>query len=331
MADPGPAAVLAGNVHLDRLLLPPRRGASFAVQREFLKRLRAERYDWVLDLFGNPRSAWITLLSGAPLRAGYAYRLRRHAFTHAVERNVERRYQVAVNLGLLSALGVPDDGLETEMVLEAAEKRWAGAALSDLGLEPGAGKPLVALNPTGTWPAKKWPIRYWIELVHQWSAVAGARPLLLWGPGDETDARRIAEGAKGLVAVAPPTDLRQLASLIARCDLLIGNDGAPQHIARALGVATLTLHGPTWGISWCPPKDPRHRFLQHFPPCGPCDRTRCPHPPVPRPDGRVHQECLVKIPPTRVTAVALEMLEWSGGRSAPGKNGGDAISGAQPA
>ncbi len=308
LADPGPAAVLDGNPHLDHLLLSPRRGASFSDQWRFLRKVRSIRYDWVLDLFGNPRSAWTALLSGAPLRAGYAYRGRRHAFTHAIPKNVVRKYQVLVNLGLIESLGVPGDGLDTEMVLEGAERRWAGETLEGLGVPPGRQRPLVALNPTGTWSAKKWPLTYWRELVGLLNEDPGTKPLVLWGPGDEPDVERIVDGLQDKVVLAPRTDLRQLAALISGTDLLIGNDGAPQHIARALGVRTLTLHGPTWGISWCPPGDSRHCFLQHFLPCGPCDRTRCPHPPLPRSGGHAHKECMMKIPPSRVASVARGML-----------------------
>jgi ADP-heptose:LPS heptosyltransferase len=320
LAEAGPASVLLGNPHIDRLLLPPRRRAPLREQAAFLRKLRAEGYDWVLDLFGNPRSAWMTLFSGAPLRAGYAYRVRRHAFTHPVEGNRVRRYQVLVNQGVLDALGVPADGIATEMFLESAERDWASTTLEGLGFRRGPGRPLVALAATGTWPIRRWPGSYWRELISLLNRDPGEKPLLLWGPGEEADLNRIVEGIAGQVRVAPRTDLRQLAALLSKADLLIGNNSAPQHIARALGVATLTIDGPTWGLSWCPPSDPRHRFLQHFTSCGPCDRTECPHPALPRPGGNTHKECLTKIPPSRVAAVAREMLAMrAGGPAADGR------------
>ncbi len=309
LADLVPSAVLQNNPRLSNLLVAPRRGAPLLEQLRFLRGVRASGYDWVLDLFGNPRSAWVSLLSGAPLRAGYAYRVRRWAYTHAVPMNRVRRYQPLVNLGVLEHLGVPSDGVDTEMFLTPQEREAARESLKKAGWDPGLGRPRIALNPSGTWSAKKWPVAHWRELAAELRRKFDALPLLLWGPGDEADVNRILEGMPGQVVVAPRTNLRELAALIGEMDLVIGNDGAPQHMAQALGVSTLTLFGPTWGLSWCRPSDARHRFLQHFPPCGPCDRTTCPNPTLPRSRGQAHKECLVKIVPSRVATVAMEMLD----------------------
>ena len=91
-------------------------------------------------------------------------------------------------------------------------------------------------------------------------------------------------------------------------DLLIGNDGTPQHMAQARGVKSLTLCGPHWGLSWTKPQDPRHRYLQHFLDCGPCDLNLCPFPNREGAAPHVHQECLLKITPPMVLQTAREML-----------------------
>ena len=64
----------------------------------FLYSLRDYHYDWVLDLAAEPRSAWLTLATGASIRAGYAFRLRKWAFNHPIPKNKIRKYQAEVNL-----------------------------------------------------------------------------------------------------------------------------------------------------------------------------------------------------------------------------------------
>ncbi|MGH7739338.1 MAG: glycosyltransferase family 9 protein, partial [bacterium] len=276
LADSAPAQLIQKNPHLTQVLTAPARGSAFSVYWDFLKKLRAAHYDLVFDLFGNPRSAWITRWTGARTRAGYAYRVRKWAYTHPVPMNRQRKYQVDVNLGVLSHLGIPDDGIHTEIILDEAEKNQGEALFEGWGL--GKGKGLrVGLNPTGTWSAKRWPIQYWRDLILLLAETSVEKPILLTGPGDAEILGTLTRGLEAKIRMAPPTNLRQLAGVIGRLDLIIGNDGAPQHIAQALGVKSLTLFGPTWGVSWNKPDDPRHLFLQDAPPCGPCDQTVCPN------------------------------------------------------
>ena len=63
--------LVEGNPHLDRVLaVPAKQSASelFA----FIRSIRREKYDVLLDFHGGPRASWITLLGGAKLKVGYA-------------------------------------------------------------------------------------------------------------------------------------------------------------------------------------------------------------------------------------------------------------------
>ncbi len=306
LTDSLPGTLLSGNPHVNRHWVSPPRNAPLWEQIDYLRRLRREKFDLVLDLFGNPRSAWMTYATGAPTRAGYAYRFRRHAYTHPVPMNRVRKYQVEVNLDVLRHLGVPDDGARTELFLRDSERLWAGDFFRRF-LIPRS-EFLVGLNPTGSWSAKRWPLEYWTTLVER-MAGKGLRPLVLWSPGDPEGVRAWADKRGDKVVLAPPTDLRQLMALISELGLLVGNDGAPQHIAQALGVKTLTLFGPTWGLSWNPPSDKRFRFLQTFPPCGPCDKTLCPYSDTPDAEGRYRQECMAELKPEAVWDEAERMMD----------------------
>lgn len=53
---------------------------------KFIKRLRANRYDLVFDLFGNPRSALLALATGAPVRVGFEFRGRKYAYNKVISR-----------------------------------------------------------------------------------------------------------------------------------------------------------------------------------------------------------------------------------------------------
>src|SRR5881296_2236111 len=47
--------------------------------------VRNRKYDLVIDLFGNPRSALVTFFSGASYRVGYRFNWRRYCYNIVVE------------------------------------------------------------------------------------------------------------------------------------------------------------------------------------------------------------------------------------------------------
>jgi len=298
--------IVRHNPYLNRVMVYPDKTEGVGALIHFISRLRHEKYDWVIDLAAEPRSAWLTFFTGAPLRAGYAFRFRQWAFNQRVPKNKVRKYQGEVNLDIVRALGVPDQGNQTEIYLDQEDKDWAEELFRQNELNGMQYR--IGLNPTGTWSSKRWPVAHWralIELIHQ---QLGVKPVLLGAPSDGGLIAEIRSGLEDKTLVIPQTTLSQAAAFVSHLDLLIGNDGTPQHFAQAFGTKSLTLCGPHWGMSWVKPGDFRHRFLQHFLDCGPCDLNVCPHPKVAVAGGHVHQECLLKITPAAVLGVAKEML-----------------------
>ncbi len=69
---------------------------------------------------------------------------------------------------------------------------------------------------------------------------SGRRPLVAWGPGEESLARSVVEAAPGAV-LAPPTDLDALAALLAATGCTVCNNSGPLHLSVAVGAPTLGL------------------------------------------------------------------------------------------
>src|SRR6185436_2603103 len=77
------------------------------------------------------------------------------------------------------------------------------------------------------------------ERFRELAARIGPKALAVWGPGERELAERI--GAR----VAPPTNLRELAWLLQKAEVVIGGDTGPLHLADALGTKVIGLYGPT--------------------------------------------------------------------------------------
>ncbi len=249
-----------------------------------MARLRARRFDAVVDFFSNPGSAQLTRISGAPLRIGYAFRGRRWAYTHPVAPPTGLTYAAADKLLLLEPLGIaprptqgPGAALLPELFLAEQERRFARETLAALGVADG--DLLVALCPTSRQPYKVWPARHFARLADGLIERHGAKVLMISGPGEEpfVDAVRRAMARRALPSIAPPS-LLEMAALLERCRLFVGNDGGPRHFAVAVGTPTVAVFGRPFPEHWTPPGMTEHRTASYDPGCkNACTYPRCSH------------------------------------------------------
>ncbi|MEJ2060256.1 MAG: lipopolysaccharide heptosyltransferase I [Gammaproteobacteria bacterium] len=234
-------------------------------RRAFRKRLRAQRYDLVLDAQGLIKSAVVARLARGP-RAG----LNRHsareplaALAYRQRIDVPKGQHAVVRLRALfaAALGYPVPQTPVDY----------GIARDRLPAVDTARQSLVFLHGT-TWPSKQWPESYWKTLAGQ-AASAGLEVLLPWGSDAEHErARRIAEisGAR----VLPRLGLSELAATIAAARGVVGVDTGLAHLAAALSVPAVILYGATRPALTGTYGENQIHLNADFP-CSPCLRREC--------------------------------------------------------
>ncbi len=275
LAEEGPAQAAIGHPGVDRVLVLDRALHSvLPASPSLLWRLRARRYDWVIDLYGNPRSALLAAWTGAKVRVGPARRGRRRLYTHAIAPAVKPLSAVAHHLRSLEALGL--SSIERAPRIELTERERAeGRARLDEAARPDA--PRVGLHPGNRWPAKRWPEQRFAALARAISRM-GARPVVLAGPGEERLAGRVASGAGGRegAPVLGPLPLRAYWSVIGALDALVTVDGSPLHAGPAVGTPTVGILGPTEPEIWFPyGREDGHQLLSREIWCRPCHRHEC--------------------------------------------------------
>jgi ADP-heptose:LPS heptosyltransferase len=275
-----------------------------------LRRLRAARYDLVVDYLGSPRTAWWTVLSGAALRVGYDLPGRRFAYNLRVPRNRAagvplRQFAGEAFLDPLRALGLDPEPWRAPARSGGDLERNGSAALGReyrdwLPQWRQQTAPRIALVLSASWPAKAWPAEHAARLAAALQG-AGTIPLLVPGPQDGELVAAIRRRMPAL-ATAPPTTLPELADLLAHADVFVGTDNGARHLAALIGLPTVTLFGPTDHVGWNP-GDPRHVPVRTGEPCSPCDLTTCPVPGHP---------CMSGLTPERVLAAVRAILEREG-------------------
>jgi predicted lipopolysaccharide heptosyltransferase III len=207
-----------------------------------IRELRLRRYDVVIDLFSNPRSALLTFLSGAQTRVGFRFRVRRHAYNIKVEPRGDRLHAVEFNLDVLHALKIPVVTRQPRVAVDSSSVEAVAKFWQEHKLEK---RLVIGLNASGGWYTKRWPLESFARLGDRMHRELNAVILLIWGPGELDDIRSMAQMMQCPSLLAPQTTLKQLAALLSRLTLLVSNDAGPLHLAAAMGTPVVGIYGPT--------------------------------------------------------------------------------------
>jgi lipopolysaccharide heptosyltransferase II len=204
--------------------------------------LRKEKYDLIIDLWSNPKSAQITFLSGAKYRVGFAYRGRKYAYNILGTSEKGDHHSAEHNLELLKPLGVNIISKQIHYYVGEIEKLFAEEFFAENQLKNNF---VLGVIPSGGWDSKRCDKRKWVEICLAAIEKYKCKVLVIWGPGDEGDAEFIKDNLREFCILAPKSSLEQMAALISKCKLVIANDSGPMHISAALGIPTLGIFGPT--------------------------------------------------------------------------------------
>ena len=205
-------------------------------------KIRRRRYDLVIDLFGNPRSALVTFFSGSRYRVGYRFGWRRYCYNIVVNPRGGEVHNTEFNLDALRAISIPIINPVPQFFVTQKEIDFAHDFFKSANLESNK---VIAINPGGGWYTKRWLISHYARISDIIMEKYKAKILLLWGPGEENYVREIIKVMKNQAVQIPATNLKQLAAILQKCSLIVTNDSGPMHIAAAVGVPVVAIFGPT--------------------------------------------------------------------------------------
>lgn len=271
---------------VSRVIAFPRHG--FAIRApSFLRELRRETYDYVFDMQGLLKSAFVTRLARSGCRIGPSFHREGSRFFYDAvtgPRN-KQRHAIEENLDVLDHLGLPRAPATFPV-------HWTPPTDVPAG-------PRIALLPCSRWATKNWPVEHFIEAAR--GLANDARLFVFGAPGDAETCRRITGQVPGILNRCGQTSVMELGGYLSAMDLVITVDSGPMHIAAATGTPVLALFGATDPLR-TGPYGAAHRvlFLENLA-CRPCLSRTCRLSP---PDMR----CLRELTPARVISVAREML-----------------------
>ncbi|MDD2780989.1 lipopolysaccharide heptosyltransferase I [Sulfuricurvum sp.] len=215
-----------------------RKTKSFLLLRETIRTFRSHPiYDQIIDAQGLLKSAIVTsFIKGKvhgfdrnSIREKFAACFYDSTSTIPYEMNIIKRNVLVITEGLQIAYD-ENEILQKEPLFPLMEKNDSLHGDKNIAFVIGA-----------SWPSKCYPKEHFLTLCENLPYPCH----LIWGTDAEyQDAQWIAEHSENAY-IAPKMSLNELVSFIAHCDLTIGNDTGPTHMAWAMNKASITLFGPT--------------------------------------------------------------------------------------
>jgi ADP-heptose:LPS heptosyltransferase len=187
-----------------------------------------------INFHGGSRSQWITALSGAKWRAGFAH----HNITLAYNIRIGRAQQIlGVNRTVHTA-----EHLASAVFAMGAPLQEVPPAQLFAGESPIQGKYAV-LHPFASAPDKRWPSERFCE-VARYLQLWNIKPIFLAGSADDTSPFSPHQVFQSSLAEAK--------AVISKATVFIGNDSGPTHIAAAFGIPSVVLFSTSNPAIWGP-------------------------------------------------------------------------------
>jgi ADP-heptose:LPS heptosyltransferase len=269
----------------------------------FYRKVGRSRYDLIVDFQQLPRCRWVVLFSNAPVKLSYTPPWYNRFLYTNWDPKPTVGYAGGFKAGVLSPLGIEWHGEKPMIYVSEAERARGREILESFGVSEN--EPVITVDAAHRRYTRRWPAKYFGELL---KLISQKRPdirfYLIYGPGEKDVALEVmasAEIGNKCVMLDEHGNLREMAALIERAVLHIGNCSAPRHFAVGVDTPSLVTPGSS-SSAWTFPDKKHCEVVTPGLDCHPCGSEKC---------ARGDLSCLNDLKPEDVLPEALRMLELS--------------------
>jgi heptosyltransferase-1 len=246
IVEEGFAGVLENNPDINQILTVNLKAlksnkASIFQQIKSIRRYALTHYDLVIDAQGLIKSAVIAKLLGKRVAGFDVKSIREKSASWFYDVKFDCSYDtnaVVRNAFILSSpLGI---SITDEQILNKRPCLFFNDdAQIDSFLQKD--KKNIVLVIGSSWDSKNYPADKFVKI----ASALQQNCLVVWGSEQEKEKAVWMSSQADTIQVMPRLDFNSLKALIAKADLLIGNDTGPTHMAWALNKPSITIFGPT--------------------------------------------------------------------------------------
>ncbi len=255
--------------------------------RELEKKLASEKFDLAIDLRRQPDTRHLLRHTGARWLAGFDQNYRDKWLDIAIEwegdlaRNHKRTHVIDSLVQLVDAVAEACES-DRDVVHGPISPAAARADIARLAPVEEFGtamfaRRLVCVHTGAGAENKQWPPRSFAGLIDLLIGEEDVNVVLVGGPDElpiAMETLRYVRRTEAVFSLVAKTSLRDLPKVLRACDLYIGNDSGPKHMAASMGVPTIGVHaGSVDTIEWGP-MGPSAFAIRRDMTCSPCYLAR---------------------------------------------------------
>jgi len=279
LANPLVGQLFSPHPSVDRVITFDRKGAHRGITGRFrlAAELKKHAFDAVIILPNSFDSALVPWLAGIPVRLGKNSDGRGLMLTgrYTPDTTLPLCHEVEYYLNLVQHFGMPLQSNRLQLFVTEDEEHASDLRLAEqeiatsdfaLGINPGA----------AFGSAKRWYPERFAEVARQLAAEWSAKIIIFGGPNETDIAGEIYQRLDGnCLNLAGKTNMRELMTLIKRCNFFISNDSGPMHIAAAFAKPLVAIFGSTDHATTSPYAE-NAVIVRKNVDCAPCKLRECP-------------------------------------------------------
>jgi len=239
----------------------------------FMKRLRAERFDLIVDTQRKLLPTMLLAFGGGRYFVSYSTKSMFSDFPVPVQ-DRDKRHTADVSLDLARALGAEDIELNLELTTTQESRKKARDFLSRKNLS--GKKPIVGIIPSAGHPSRCWTGSNFAQLCDRLVDERGCGIICFGTEYDKPVTDEIIALAKAPIVMEEQGSgsILDSAALMSLCRVIVGVDSGPLHVADAAGAPCVGIYGPTLPDRFGLLGD-KNRALCHYLDCTPCSNHEC--------------------------------------------------------
>jgi len=303
----GTGSVLNNNPHIDHFIWHKRK-ETYSKLNKLIKKLHKENFDLVYDAHRSLRSIWIV------------WNLTRFGFSKTPKtwfiskRSWQRSFLINFKLNFLSNTPSQRQHLllplqnQTSLILNNHTELFPDPDTvmkikNFLKKNNLLQKRYVAIGASASYPLKRWPLKYFQELISK--LIKQDFYVVLVGGANESENTKLEHDFSGkVINAAGKFSPLESAELLRHARIVVTNDTSISHLAEAMQTPAIVFFGPTVGEFGYPPflKESKIMETKEKLSCRPCSRDgrgKCSNPDKLR--------CLTSITPEMVLSVIPEL------------------------
>ena len=254
VANENTLAVLENNPHIDQIIVFKK---EFSENKKafylFLRSIRKQSYDVVIDAYGKLESNLISLFARAERKIAHYRWYKSWVYTDTVNesKQADKENSLAnkIRLELLNPIAPEfnDYSISPKLYLSKEEIVLAQQKVS--ALKTNSKQKLIMISILGSSALKTYPAHYMSKVVDLICSNTDGIILFNYLPNQKDEARAIYDQCNEVSKSKIyfdfyATSLREFILILSQCNALIGNEGGAANMAKALGIPTFCLFSP---------------------------------------------------------------------------------------